>query len=364
MLLGPGDHAPRDLNILVKQCYFSLIDAFFRITLSYEWVDHDVAPHDAFGGALEQFVHYRQGSTIITVSSVSDTSLFKAVLAAPSTADMVFMTPGKLCTFYPTLTLENNAILSSTGFLVEPEMSIGSVWSQCFHVYDDARFLTSECAPTCPSLWQNVRDDGSSLIVQWDHQYPLRNLLRKSHTIWRLTEACVNAHCKYCSIPGIRRSHLPHRQALIFKALLYAMAVMSPHVVPVHLQEGREHMECIDDLEVNFWVNTLARNKFVMPISRYRKTFHGIPDYPTLPLPYAYTIYHEDPQSLPPPNALMRDLFSRAGLDHGIKGNVLVIKHPKQDRNKVLDVTEGDLPLIHMLLDGGGLSKTLWNQFK
>jgi hypothetical protein len=90
------------------------------------------------------------GTTVITVSSVNDSSLFKAVLAAPSMADMVFMSPSSLCTFYPQLTLENNAILSSTGFLVDPEMSIGSVWSECFYMYDDAGFFMSPYGLTCP----------------------------------------------------------------------------------------------------------------------------------------------------------------------------------------------------------------------
>ncbi|KAG1888538.1 hypothetical protein F4604DRAFT_1674222 [Suillus subluteus] len=202
MLLGPGDHVPHDLNILVNHSTFPLIDAFFQFMLAYEWVDRDVEPHDAFGGVLECFMCYKMGNTIITVSSVNDNSLFKAVLAAPSTVDMIFMSPGGLCTFYPKLTLKHNAILSSMGLLVEPERSIGSVWSTHFEVHDDARFLTSQCGLTCPSLWRNL-----TVEMCWKHD----------------TET-----------------------------LLFATEVSNDREGFV----GKEHLDQIDDLKVNFWVNT------------------------------------------------------------------------------------------------------------
>ncbi|KAG2151556.1 uncharacterized protein EDB93DRAFT_1103008 [Suillus bovinus] len=164
---------------------------------------------------------------VVTGSCAITMLLGPVVLAAPSTADMVFMSPGGLCTFYPTLTLKNNAILSLTGFLIEPEMSIGSVWSEHFSQSVDELALACGAMPLLPP----------------------KCMVSDLNTV---VDACFL---------------ISRHSYVIVKALL-----------PV--------------------------------------------------------------QAFPPPNAFMRNLFSHMGINHEIKGNVLVIKHPKQDRNKVLDVTE------------------------
>ncbi|KAG2337511.1 hypothetical protein BDR05DRAFT_952584 [Suillus weaverae] len=365
MLLGPGKHAPLDLNILVNHSAFDLIDAFFRFALSYEWVDHNVEPHDIFGGVLEHFVHYKMGNSVITVSSVTTNSLFKVVLAAPSTVDMVFMMLGGLCSFYPKFTLENNAILLPTGFLVDPEMSICSVWSKRFHGVDILALPSGGMCETTICLSLSIGTTNILSGTSCTDLTPFGDLQRPVQTSIANLPQFLGTIGHFChqNLCFLIERH-SYKSPMAVKALLYATAATSPQIVLVHLQEGKEGMERIDELEVNFWVNTLARNKFIVSISRYRKTFHGIPDHPSLVIPYACTIYREDPEGCPPPNTPVHDLFTCLGLDLGIKGNVLIVKHPKQDRDKVLDVTEGDLPLIHMLLDGDTLRKTHWVQYK
>lgn len=135
-------------------------------------------------------------------------------------------------------------------------------------------------------------------------------------------------------------------------ALLYATAATSPYKVPVGLQEGKERLRSLNDLELNFWVNTLARDKFAVPANRYRRTFSAIPDAPALKLANSYTIVREDPEGYPPPNALLKERFGQSLLNDTLKGNVLILKHVNHNRRQLADVTDNDISIINLLLDG------------
>lgn len=209
MFLGPSSQTPRDLNILVTERCFRLLESFFLHKLDYTWVDRTAIPHDALLHAVDRIVRYRLEHQIVTISVVSDAGLFRAVVCSPCTADMIAMTPGGICSFYPKLTMDNVAILSPGGFLVEPEYSVGSVWSERFAIYDNAEFLGRDCGLYCPSLWRAVADDELACVVEWDHRFSIREPLRKSHTIWRLSESCSNILCSFRSIPGQYRALLP-----------------------------------------------------------------------------------------------------------------------------------------------------------
>lgn len=141
---------------------------------------------------------------------------------------------------------------------------------------------------------------------------------------------------------------------------MYATAGTSPQIVPVPLQDGKEAFEHIDDLEVNFWVNNVACNRFVVSTTRFRKTFHAIPDHPTLPLPFLYSIIREDPQAFPLPNALVKEICPLLATDDGLKGNILVVKHTKNNKNNVLDMTEADIQLVNLLLQGYVAESHVW----
>lgn len=118
------------------------------------------------------------------------------------------------------------------------------------------------------------------------------------------------------------------------------------------MQEGKEKFRSLDDLETNFWVNSLAHDKFAVATNRYRRTFTVIPDAPTLKLPNSYTILREDPEGHHPPNALLRQRLAHDPHIDSLKGNILVLKHAKHNRRLVENVTDGDIAIINLLLDG------------
>lgn len=209
MFLGPSSQPPRDLNLLVTQQCFGLLEAFFRYKLEYEWVDRTAIPHNALLHAVDRFVRYRYEDRVVTISVVNDAGLFRAVVCSPCTADMIAMTPGGICSFYPKLTVDSVAILTSGGLLVDPEYAVGSIWSERFTMYDNAEFLGTDCGPSCPSLWRGVADSTLSCVIDWDRRFSITGPLQKSNTIWRLAETCSNPFCMYRAIPGRYRALLP-----------------------------------------------------------------------------------------------------------------------------------------------------------
>ncbi|KAG1777603.1 hypothetical protein EV702DRAFT_1045345 [Suillus placidus] len=356
----------------------AMITAFFLRKLDYEWVDRTAIPHDALLHAVDRFMRYRLHDRLVTISVVNDAGLFWAVVCSPCTADMIVMTPGRICSFYPKLTMDNVAILSSGGPLVESEYAMGSIWSERFTVYDNADFLGTDCGLYCPSLWRCISDGNLSRVVEWDRRFSIREPLQKSHTIWHLAESCSNPLCSFRAISGRYRPLLPPQtmpadlnpiedQCFLVKrhsftspvmvtALLYAISVMSPHKVPVGLHEEKEKLRSLDDLEINFWVNTLAHDKFAVPTNRYRRTFSVIPHAPAIKLPNSYTIVREDPKGYPPPNTLMKECLVQSSLNNTLKGNVLVLKHVNHNCLQLVDVTDADISIINLLLNG----PTLW----
>ncbi|KAG1782958.1 hypothetical protein EV702DRAFT_1040751 [Suillus placidus] len=386
VFLGPSSQALRDLNILMTPQLFKVLEAFFLHKLGYFWIDCTAIPHDALLHAVDRFVRYKLDDWIVTISVVNDVGLFRAVVCSPCTADMIAMTAGRICSFYPKLTMDNVAILSPGGFLVEPEYAVGSIWSEWFTMYDNSEFLGTDCGLYCPSLWRGVVDGNLSRVVEWDHRFSMGEHLQKSHTIWRLSETCTNPLCSFRVIPGRYRPLLPPQtmpsdlnaiedqsflvkrhsftSPVTFTALLYATAATSPHKVPVGLQEGKQDLRSLDDLEINFWVNTLARDKYAVPMNRYRRTFSAIPDGPDLKLLNSYTIVREDPEGYPPPNALMKTHLQQSALNDTLKGNILVLKHVNHNRRQLADVTDGDVSIINLLLHGGALRRSHWPNFK
>ncbi|KAG1782949.1 hypothetical protein EV702DRAFT_1191396 [Suillus placidus] len=268
------------------------------------------------------------------------------------------MTPGSICTFYPSLTLNGLGVVSPTGLLVDGNSPWGCTTKSRFKVYDNTKFMGTACGPSCPAIWRCVGDVKNSLVVDWDRRYSLRSSVSKSHTIWRLAESCENDACDFRSIPGwyhpllvpvkipadkngivdIIRQMMEHsyKSSLKIHALLYATAATSSHIVPVPLQEGKTELV---------------------------KTFHMIPDHATLPLPYSYSVFREDPQGFPPPNALVKEMCPQLATEE-VMGNILVVKHTKNNKNKVLDMGEGDIQLVNLLLQGGVMRKAFWGNLK
>ncbi|KAG1768399.1 hypothetical protein EDD22DRAFT_844148 [Suillus occidentalis] len=232
---------------------------------------------------------------------------------------------GSICSFYPKLTVDSIAILTSEGLLVDPEYAVGSIWSEWFTI---------------------------SLT-------PSGGLQKHAVTLFTML-ADLNVIEDQCFLV----KHYSFTSPVTVSALLYATVATSPHKVPVGLQEGKERLRSSNDLELNFWVNTLACDKFAMPANRYCRTFSAIPDAPALKLTNLYTIVHEDPKGYPPPNALLKECFGQSLLNDMLKENVLILKHVYHNHQQLADVTDNNISIINLLLDEGALRKTFWAHFK
>ncbi|KAG1866009.1 hypothetical protein F4604DRAFT_1683000 [Suillus subluteus] len=353
--------------------HFKVLECFFHHALGYESLEDATTPHTAILESVERFVRYMLREMVVTVSVVRDGGMFQAVVSAPCTADMTVMTPGSICTFYPSLTLNGLGVMTPTGHLVDGNLAWGCRTNSRFKVYNNTKFLGTACGESCPAIWRCVGDVKRSLVVDWDRRYSLKSSVSKSHMIWRLAESCKNEACEFRSIPGwyhpllapvkipadknkivdvIRQmKEYSYKSPVEIHALLYATTAAFPHIVPVPLQEGKRELVRVNELEVNFWVNNVARNRFVLSTSRFRKTFHAIPDHVTLSLPYLYSVFRENPKGFPPPNALIKEICPRVAAEE-VMGNILVVKHTKNNKNKVLDMSEADIQLVNLLLEG------------
>lgn len=203
MLMGPSKTPPHDLNILVTAQHFKVLKCFFRHALGYEWNEHTTTAHTVMFESVEHFVRYDLHGMSMTVSVVRDAGMFKTVVSAPCTADMTIMTPGSVCTFYPSLTLNEIAVVTPNGLLINANSPLGCSANGQFKVHDNTQFSGTVCGASCPAIWRCVGDIKNSLVVDWDRRYSLKYSIQKSHTIWRLSESCDNKACKFRTIQGL-----------------------------------------------------------------------------------------------------------------------------------------------------------------
>jgi hypothetical protein len=199
-----------NLNIVVPTGGFDLIDEFIITSLNYRRVDAVTHSNYAFQSVVQSFGKYRHGRLRITLCEAVGKDIFHIITHSPTTADMIFMTPGGIAVFYPEWMLEGVALLNQTVTSRVPGKNVGCIENDRYKVYSSTTFLQWPCEDVCPALWRNVADDGGrSLVLEWDLRYPIRASLARSHSTWRLAEHCGNPVCPFNPSINVRLARLP-----------------------------------------------------------------------------------------------------------------------------------------------------------
>lgn len=201
---------PNNLNFIVPYGLSHVLYAFLQETLMYHRINRSRPPHIAYKGAIHSYAMFRRGNHTITVSEATPEGIFKLIVASPTTADMILMTAGGLATFYADWTLAGIALINHT--IIDPAVGrhIGCMQRPNFQLRTNTEFLNGPCGARCPVLWRNIAEHGTqSLMVEWDCRFSLLSLVRRSQTIWRLSEYCKNLVCMYNPINNSQTVRLP-----------------------------------------------------------------------------------------------------------------------------------------------------------
>lgn len=197
MVTGMHEHTARDLNIVVPHGGFNLLHSMLQDTLGFTPIS-EVA-HPALAPHIGRFHIYKAKDRIITMAEPQkQDSVLHIILNAPTTADMIFMTTGGLCVFYPRCLEANIAIKSHAGRLVSYDRKLGTAGELSdLEVQDDTDFLGSSCGDQCPTFWHHVRCQQLRLSVDWDQDDSVTNVFHNVDVEWRLNTYCMNSHCSY-----------------------------------------------------------------------------------------------------------------------------------------------------------------------
>jgi hypothetical protein len=199
MLQADGNEHPTNLNIIVPIDSGLTMTAFIIDTLNYHRIQSQI--NYSYKKVLASHSEFRCGPLRITVSEASVDGIFKVLATSHTTADMIAMTPGGLTVFYPSWTLKGIAVTNHSVLRTAPGQNIGCIEQDGWEVHTNTTFLKEPCGLICPTLWCNVADGGQhALVIEWDHRFPMKGLLKCSQVIWRLSDQCGNSECKYNTI--------------------------------------------------------------------------------------------------------------------------------------------------------------------
>ncbi|KAG2741940.1 hypothetical protein P692DRAFT_20879610 [Suillus brevipes Sb2] len=113
MLTG-GRDTSKNLNIVVPMGSFDVLQQFILSTLSYRCVEAVTHSNYAFCAVVRSFGKYRCGRLQITLCEALADHIYDVITSSPTTADMIFMTPGGIAVLYPEWTLNGVALLNHT----------------------------------------------------------------------------------------------------------------------------------------------------------------------------------------------------------------------------------------------------------
>ncbi|KAG2057769.1 hypothetical protein BDR06DRAFT_969120 [Suillus hirtellus] len=150
---------PWDQNVLVPYEGFNALDSIIRCTLGFLPISN--AAHPAIVSRISRFYKYTLNNKIIMLSSsYQGQSILHIILNAPTTADMLFMSTGGLCYFYPMWINAGIAVQSHCGDLVLLNNQLGCVeaLSSNFKVEDGMGFLGESCDTLCPTFWHHIEE--------------------------------------------------------------------------------------------------------------------------------------------------------------------------------------------------------------
>jgi hypothetical protein len=152
-----GDALTTDnLNFLVVQGGREILHSFLIQTLHYHRIHCGKSANYAFDHADRCFAIFRRGLKYIMVTEGTSDGLWKLVLSAHTTADMVFMTVGSLAMFYPSWTNAGVMIANLTLALPAMGQRMGCMKYLQWQLRLDTAFLNGPCRRSCPMLWCKV----------------------------------------------------------------------------------------------------------------------------------------------------------------------------------------------------------------
>lgn len=198
MVNTSSNQIPRDLNVLVPYEGFNAVDSVIRCNLGFIAIS-DVA-HPAIASCISKFYKYTLNNKIITLSSSHHgQSILHVVLNAPTTADMLFMSTGGLCYFYPMWMHAGKAVQSHRGDLVPLDHQLGCVGASTsnFEVEEGMGFLGESCNTLCPTFWHHVEERNLRVCIDWNVDDSVTNVFHNADVEWRLNTECVNDKCPY-----------------------------------------------------------------------------------------------------------------------------------------------------------------------
>jgi hypothetical protein len=209
MLTG-GHDTSRNLNLVVPMGSFEVLEKFIMNTLNYRHVEAVTNSNYAFCAVVQSFGKYRHGRLQITLCEALADDVFDVITSSPTTANMIFMTPGGIVALYAEWTLNGVALLNQMVASCIPGKNVGCMENDGHNVYDTTAFLNKPCGAVCLTLWRNMADGGpQSLVLEWDLRYPIRPSMAHSNTTWRLSEHCGNAVCHFNPSTNVRLARLP-----------------------------------------------------------------------------------------------------------------------------------------------------------
>ncbi|KAG1719369.1 uncharacterized protein EDB91DRAFT_1340947 [Suillus paluster] len=240
-------------------------------------------------------------------ASHKDQNILHIILNAPTTANMLFMTTGGLCYFYPNFYHAGIAIQSHSGNLVPYDKKLGCAGEVTdeFEMQRDMSFLNRTCDDLCPTFWHHVQEKHWRLSVNWNVEDSVTKVFHDIDVEWRLNRECTNSECPHCFmvmsqnfecagasnrddvkfLPSEIWYHKPPFVQLI-KGIFYGGQCHQPFLVPIPVKDGIDSPPTLDDLDINYWVkqyklyecHSIALNQLLSRMSSMtgsKETFHG-----------------------------------------------------------------------------------------
>ncbi|KAG2059472.1 hypothetical protein BDR06DRAFT_967978 [Suillus hirtellus] len=132
--------------------------AFIIEDLQYEHVIDNAYINHSYDGVVESFTKFHHNNLFITITESKIHGIFRVITAAPTTADMVFMTGGGIAALYPTWTLNGIVMLNHTISSAGSDQNIGCIKQTQWRIKADTNFMQEACIDLCPTIWWNIAD--------------------------------------------------------------------------------------------------------------------------------------------------------------------------------------------------------------
>jgi hypothetical protein len=198
MVGNEEDYVRRDLNIVVPYQSFDILHKAVEDTLGFRPVSS--VPHAAIAPRIGRFCIFARNLRFITLSaSHNGESVLHIILNAPTTADMVFMTTGGVCYFYPEWFESRLAIQTHTGSLVPRNKKLGCAGELTdeFVVETGTAFLGRSCGNLCPTFWHHVEEKHMRASIDWNMEDSVTDVYHNVDVEWRLNTECINQRCPH-----------------------------------------------------------------------------------------------------------------------------------------------------------------------